>query len=271
MIRLLHVCRLFYKHGQIIFIDLFLFVIVIIPDKAAVFPGLRDRGIPYDLRIFIYRIEIEDKDPLRKKVIIDQSEGLHDLLLFQQIVDRIADTDHGADCTVQFKCPHVLQQIEDIQPCAVSFLYGNLQHLLRVIYPDHIIALCGQKLRQRARTTAQIQNGILLLTQILFYDIIVSFYGIMITRAFAVRRDGAGRHRILPASPVFLQQRRQKAAPLLIGRVIHKCIVYLCKSCICFHGQIPVAIDKSTFHLPGDARCINNFISYYRKTADSHN
>ena len=35
MVRLLHVCRLFYKHGQIIFIDLFLFVIVIIPDKAA--------------------------------------------------------------------------------------------------------------------------------------------------------------------------------------------------------------------------------------------
>ena len=63
---------LFHKNRQIIFVDLILRRIIIFPDKAAVLPVFRNRAVPDDCFVFINRIKIKDKKPIRVKIVVYQ-------------------------------------------------------------------------------------------------------------------------------------------------------------------------------------------------------
>ena len=63
---------LFHKNRQIIFVDLILRRIIIFPDKAAVLPVFRNRAVTDDCFVFIDRIKIEDKKPIRVKIVVYQ-------------------------------------------------------------------------------------------------------------------------------------------------------------------------------------------------------
>ena len=97
-----------YKDRQVIFIDLFLHIIVVFPDKAAIFPVFRYDGITHDFLIFIDCIEIKNKNAVRIQIIINKLECLEKIFLFQQIIHTVADADHGSDRSVKLKAAHIL-------------------------------------------------------------------------------------------------------------------------------------------------------------------
>ena len=81
----------------------------------------------------------------------------------------------------------------------LPLFHGDLQHVLRVVHADHIIAPARQLFCHAAGTAAQIQH------QAIAYSF-------------------------------FLQDFLQKICPLPVGNVIHKLIIYFCKTCIGFHS-----------------------------------
>ena len=58
--------------GQVVLIQLLLRVVIIFPDKAAILPVFRNRAVTDDCFIFIDRIKIEDKKPIRVKIVVYQ-------------------------------------------------------------------------------------------------------------------------------------------------------------------------------------------------------
>ena len=59
------------ENGKLIFVDLFLRVIVIIPDEACLFAVFRNRSFTH-LFIFILCIQIKNKHALRIQIIVDE-------------------------------------------------------------------------------------------------------------------------------------------------------------------------------------------------------
>ena len=153
------------KNSQIIFVHLPLGIIIIFPNKAAVFPVFCNRGIPDNRFVFINRIEIENKEPARAQIIIHQSECLQNILFLQKIIQGVAHAHHGSYAPIQFQFPHILHQIQDFLPRTFLFPLGNIQHFLGIVNPNHIIALIRQKLSQRSRSAAQIHHHIALCSQ----------------------------------------------------------------------------------------------------------
>ena len=115
--------------------------IEILPDKAAILTVFGNRGITDHLFIFINRIKIKDKNPTGEQVIVHQMESLKHILIHQQIIQGIADTDNGSDRTVQIQLPHILTQIQNIAPGLKLLIQGDLQHLFGAVHPNHVIAL----------------------------------------------------------------------------------------------------------------------------------
>ena len=107
---------LFYKDGKIIDIDPLFGVVLVVPDKRRVLPVLRNDAVSHHGFIFIFRIQIKNKDAARIQIIVHQPEHLHQILVLQDIVHTVADRDHRPYGAVQLKLPHVLAEIEDIRP-----------------------------------------------------------------------------------------------------------------------------------------------------------
>ena len=63
-----------YKKRQLIFVDSLLFIIIILPAKPDFLPVLRNRLIPQNFPIFIFRIKIKYKDSRRIQIIIYQAK-----------------------------------------------------------------------------------------------------------------------------------------------------------------------------------------------------
>ena len=56
---------------QVVDIDLFLFFVLVVPDKAGVVPVLGDRTVTHDLPVFVLGIQIKDKDSARIEIVVD--------------------------------------------------------------------------------------------------------------------------------------------------------------------------------------------------------
>ena len=98
----------FYKNSKVIFINLFFFVIIVFPNKTAILSIFCNGSISDYLFILIYGIKIKDKKSLRIQIIIHQSEGFYQVLFFQKIIQRIANTDNSCHSTIQLKLSHIL-------------------------------------------------------------------------------------------------------------------------------------------------------------------
>ena len=144
------------EQDQFILVDPFLFIIIIVPYKAAVLPVLRNRTVPQNLPVLILRIEIKEKDPARIQIIIDQAEHLLQLLFLQNIVDRVTDADHRPNRAVQLELPHILQKIQDVVPGFLPLFHCRVQHFLRAVHTDHVIPIPGEQLRHSACPAAKL-------------------------------------------------------------------------------------------------------------------
>ena len=115
-----------YEDSQIILIDLFFRIVIILPDKTAVLSVLRNGGIADDLPVFIGGIEIKDKHPAGIEIVVHQLKYLQQFLFFQNIIHGIADTDHRTYGRIQIQFPHVLMKIEDFRTALCFFVHGNV-------------------------------------------------------------------------------------------------------------------------------------------------
>ena len=70
------------KKRQIIFIDLLIFVIIVVPDKTAFLPVLRNCAIPKNLFILVTCIKIKNKNTLIFNFYINQKYFLHHFALW---------------------------------------------------------------------------------------------------------------------------------------------------------------------------------------------
>ena len=145
------------KQRQLIFIDSCLFIKEILPDKAAFLPVFRDGGISDHIPVFIQCVHIKDKYSPGIQIIVHQPEHLQQLFLLKDVIHGIADADHCLHGTVQFKFPHILQQVKDIVAGSRLFFHGSLQHFFGVVHADHVVALPGQQFRHGAGAAAQFQ------------------------------------------------------------------------------------------------------------------
>ena len=200
------------EHGHIVFVDPFLWIVKILPDEAAVLPVLRDGCVPDDRFIFIDRVEIEQKQTARVQIIVHQAEGFKQVLFLQQIIQAVADADHGADRAVQLEFPHILFQIKDVLRLFGLFFQGDVQHGLRIVHADHIIPFFGKEPGHRSRAAAEIQ------------------------------------HQPIPDA-VLSQTSRQEIRPVFIGGVVHESIIDLCKIRICFHLKPPFCLISLSFQI----------------------
>ena len=98
------------ENGKLIFVDLFLRVIVIVPDEACLLAVFRNRSLTH-LFIFILGIQIKDKHALRVQIIVDEREDFPQIVFLQNIVDGIADAHNRLHGSVKLKFPHILKQI----------------------------------------------------------------------------------------------------------------------------------------------------------------
>ena len=104
------------KNRQVVLVDITLRVIIVLPDKAAVFPVLRYDAVSYDRFILISGIKIKEKDALRIKIVIDKAKTLNHILILKQIVQTVTYAYDSPDCAIKFKRPHVLIEVKNIMP-----------------------------------------------------------------------------------------------------------------------------------------------------------
>ena len=62
------------KQGKVVLIDSGTFIVEIVPDKAALLPGLRKGIICQQFPVFILRVQVKYKYPSGVQIIIDQPE-----------------------------------------------------------------------------------------------------------------------------------------------------------------------------------------------------
>ena len=142
------------KQRENILIDPLLRVIAVLPDKAPVFPVLRNRGLP-DPPVFRLCIHIKNKNPARIQVIIHQPENLQKIFLGQYIVHTVTDAHNRPHGSVQLELPHILIQVQDIVAGLIFFVLCLLQHLHGTVDPDHIISGIRQQLRHASCSAPQ--------------------------------------------------------------------------------------------------------------------
>ena len=119
-----------YVECQIIFVQLFFRIIIILPDKASLFPVFRNDRLSQNLFIFINGIQVKKDDPIRVQIVMGQAENLKQILFLCNIVQGITGADNRPDCAVQFEFTHILQEIKNIVSRFSLFFIGQLQHLL---------------------------------------------------------------------------------------------------------------------------------------------
>ena len=146
------------KKSQIIFVDLFFWIIIIIPDKAGIFPVLGYGSVSQDFFIFVFCIQVKNKNPTGIQIVVYQPEYFQQILFFRYIIHAVTDRHHCPDSAVKFKFPHVLKEIEDVLPLFFLFLHGDLQHVHRIVHTDHVVSLPGQKTGHISCPAAQLQD-----------------------------------------------------------------------------------------------------------------
>ena len=118
------------EQSKIILVDLFLLVVRVLPNKAAVLPVLRNGDISQQLLIFVNGIHIKNKNAAGIQIVIYQPKYLQQIFFLCYIVDGITDAHHCPHRAIQFKFPHILQKVENIQSGSRFFLHGDFQHIL---------------------------------------------------------------------------------------------------------------------------------------------
>ena len=193
--------RLPHVEGQIVLVQPFLRVVIIFPDKAALLPVFRNHAFPENFRVLVDGIHVEQEDPVRIEIIVRQAEDLEKIGFLRNVIQGVADADDGPHRTVQLELPHILQKIEDIMAGFFLLFIGQLQHLLRGVHADHVVAGPRQKLRHAARAAAQVQHQSVL-------------------------------------DSVFLQVFRDPVSPFLIGNAVHEQIVDRREARVCVHPPL---------------------------------
>ena len=133
--------------------------------------------------------------------------GKHVLQIFflKQVIDTVADTDHGPRSPVELKVPHILQGIENIPARLDPALLGDGKHVLREIDTDHIISPVRQDLREFSCSAAKVY----------YYVFFIYRPGILY---ICTCRAG---------QTVFFQVFTDPVCPLLIGFLVHECIIHI--------------------------------------------
>ena len=196
----IQISLLFQKDRKLVFVDLLLRIIEIVPDEAALLPVFRDGAVSH-LFIFITGIHIKNEHPARIQIIIDKGKNFKKIFFLKNIIHRIADGNHRTDRAIQFEFPHILHQIQDIVAALFFLLLRDLKHVAGIIHTDHVIACIRQKFGDGSCSAAKIQDQSV-------------------------------------ADPVFLQQTFDIFTPRRIIYVIHKQIIHLRKAGIAVH-RIP--------------------------------
>ena len=151
------------KDRHIVFVDVLLFVIIILPDKTAVLSVLSDCCISDNISVLVQRIKIKDKDPLWEKKIVYQFKGLYNILILKKIIDTVTDTDNCPGCAVKIKFSHILFKIHDIKTSFAALSSGNIKHLRGKINSHYIVAFFCHYHRKASGSTAKLHHKVFLL------------------------------------------------------------------------------------------------------------
>ena len=145
-----------YKKRKIILVDMFLFVIIILPDKTSILTTFRKCILSKKLRVFIVCVHIKKKSPANLKMFIYPNKCFLQFLFIQNIIDAVTGTVYCPDTSIQIQFLHLLQQIQDFFFSALC--QCDLKHLCRAVHAGHIVSGFCHKTRQFSGPTSQIEH-----------------------------------------------------------------------------------------------------------------
>ena len=191
------------EQSQVINVDPCLLVKFIFPDKASLFPVLRNGSISKHFSIFIRGVHIKYKNPIRIKIIIHQLKYGKQIFFLCNIIHTVTDADDSTYCSIKFKLPHILLQVKNLMAGLCPFFHGLSQHFLGIIYADHIITGLCQKFRHHSGPAAKFQHDPVF-------------------------------------NSIFLKASDQIFRPFFIFHIVHEDIINSGKIAVCFHKNLQI-------------------------------